>query len=45
LESVGDGYRMTEFQVFGAKAIACINGVTSALQVIKCTYTLFLVLR
>jgi hypothetical protein len=32
-------------QVFDAKAIACINGVTGALEVIKCTYTLFLVRR
>ena len=32
LEKVGEGFKTVSFQVFGPKAIACINGVPPALQ-------------
>ncbi|MEM7559918.1 MAG: hypothetical protein AAF394_12430 [Planctomycetota bacterium] len=32
LEKVGDAFMMRNYNVFGPKAIACINGVASALQ-------------
>jgi len=32
LEKIGDGFKAVGFQVYGPKAIACINGVLPALQ-------------
>lgn len=32
LEKVGDGFKQVNFQVFGPKALACINGVSPVLQ-------------